>query len=377
MTFLHTADWQIGKPFARITDPDKAAKVRSERIEAIRRIGKLAASRNADFVLVAGDLFDSFTPEKSVVSAACSAIGEIGVPVLAIPGNHDHGGPGSLWEQEFFLKECESLAPNFRILLEHEPVELETVVLFPCPLLRQHESTDPTEWLRHLEINTDKPRIILAHGSVHGFDSDSDGTPNLIALDRLPAGTFDYTALGDWHGTMQIDDRAWYPGTPEIDRFPKGENNNPGNVLAVEVARGSTPTVERIHTGGLGWHTVDFDFASDDDVDRLGESLSEKIGTRAGQDLLLLTLRGSLGIAAATRLDELLETWRSRLLRVKESNTVRLSPSEEEIEGLTLRSGDPLIANVATSLMTETESDGETAEIARVALRELYGAVNR
>ena len=27
------------------------------------------------------------------------------VPVLAIPGNHDHAGPGTVWEQDFFRRE--------------------------------------------------------------------------------------------------------------------------------------------------------------------------------------------------------------------------------------------------------------------------------
>lgn len=388
MIFIHTADWQLGKPFARISHPDKAARVRSERIAAIKRIGTIAKEKQAEFVLVAGDVFDSFTADKSTVSAACSAIGEIGIPVVAIPGNHDHGGPGCLWEQDFFKKECESLAPNFQILLEHRPLELDSAVIFPCPLLRRHESVDPTEWLRSLDfeelkIDTDKPRIVLAHGSVHGFDSsgsdDEDGalgSPNLIALDRLPASEFDFIALGDWHGTKEINPDAWYAGTPEIDRFPKGENNDPGNALCVTVTRNGTPAVEKMATGKLGWHVINFEFASDEDVSRLQETLTARIGSRAGEDLVHLTVNGSLGIGAATQLDELLDQWRSRLLRLKEKNYIRLAPSDDEIEALTTRTGDPLIANVALGLMPDTEGESDAAEVARIALRELYGAIN-
>ena len=45
ITFLHTADWQIGKPFASIGDPAKRARVQQERIEAIRRIGGVVRER--------------------------------------------------------------------------------------------------------------------------------------------------------------------------------------------------------------------------------------------------------------------------------------------------------------------------------------------
>jgi DNA repair exonuclease SbcCD nuclease subunit len=100
MKFIHTADWQIGKRFAGISDPHKRSLVQQARIEVIKRIGLVAKDIGADFVLVAGDLFDSPSADKATVSAACSAIGQMELPIIVIPGNHDHGGPGSLWEQE-------------------------------------------------------------------------------------------------------------------------------------------------------------------------------------------------------------------------------------------------------------------------------------
>ncbi|MCE2725348.1 MAG: metallophosphoesterase, partial [Planctomycetaceae bacterium] len=88
-TFIHTADWQLGKPFAGIRDVTKRSLVQQERIEAIRRIRAAVVERRAAFVLVAGDLFDSPTPTRTVVAQALGVIGEMPVPVYAIPGNHD------------------------------------------------------------------------------------------------------------------------------------------------------------------------------------------------------------------------------------------------------------------------------------------------
>ena len=69
-----------------------------------------------------------------LLSAARAAISELEVPVYAIPGNHDHGGPGCIWEQDFFKQEQKQLAPNFRILLEAKPVVLEEAVFtLPTP----------------------------------------------------------------------------------------------------------------------------------------------------------------------------------------------------------------------------------------------------
>lgn len=376
-TFLHTADWQLGKPFGRIDDPGKRSQVRQARLQAIGRIGEVAAEHGASFVLVAGDLFDTPTADRATVSAACSAIGQLGVSVYAIPGNHDHGGPGGLWEQDFFQQECRALSPNFHILTEPEALGLEDAILFPCPLLRRHETTDTTAWIRAVEPTQfgDKPRIVLAHGSVHAFESgDRDAATNQLDLQRLPVDELDYLALGDWHGTKEIDPKAWYAGTPEPDRFARGEANDPGNVLIVTATRGSAPEVKVVRTATLGWHQLAFRFTDDDSLDHLEGAVTQLVGNQAGRDLLRLELGGSLGIAAAARLDTLLETWRARLLRVKLSNQTTIAPSDEEIERLTARAGDPLISRVASRLVGMAASEGDDAEVARIALRELHAA---
>lgn len=389
-TFLHTADWQLGKPFARVEEESKRALLQQERIEVLRRIGTLARERKAAFVLVAGDLFDSTTPSKSTVAAACSAIKEIGVPVYAIPGNHDHGGVGSVWTQPFFELTRQQLAPNLHLLLEPKPIELDSAILLPCPLLRRHEVTDPTAWLRDPEVTAalpaDKPRIVLAHGSIQGFGSQDDdddssgggnGAPaniaNFLDINRLPAGACDYLALGDWHGMKEITPSAWYAGTPERDRFPKGEGNLPGHVLCVTVERGATPVVEPVVTARFGWHHIAQDFQDDADVEACATRVEELLAGRSGADLLRLELSGRLGMDAMTRLETLLELWQSRLLRLKLANDTRLAPSEAEVEALTRRTGDPLISRVATRLVALTRgADENAAAVARVALRELH-----
>jgi DNA repair exonuclease SbcCD nuclease subunit len=388
MIFIHTADWQIGKPFAGIGDAHKRSLVQQERIEAIKRIGGVAQEHDAAFVLVAGDLFDSPSADKATVSAACSAIGQIGVPVLAIPGNHDHAGPGSVWEQAFFQRERDALAPNLRVLLEVAPVELDAAVILPCPLLRRAVMADPTDWLRTPEafagLSPDKPRIVLAHGSTQTFSrqwaDDEEGggaAANLLDLSRLPVAEIDYIALGDWHGTKQIDAKAWYAGTPELDRFPKGGEHDPGNVLVVEARRGAAPLVARVATSRLRWRELTFDFAGDASLNTLQERLFALLEARANEDLLRLSLTGSLGIEAANRLEELLESLGARLLRMKLANGTLIAPTDAELQALTARSGDPLIASVACKLVERAAGDSEEAQVARIALRELHAACTR
>ena len=378
---LHTADWQLGKPFAGVTDIQKRSVIQQERIRALHRIADAAQEHQVQLIVVAGDLFDSPSATKATVSAACGAIGAMGVPVFVIPGNHDHGGPGSIWEQPFFKRERDQLAPNLTVLITPEPVELDDVILFPCPLLRRQESSDPTTWLRSVAGDLvrfgSKPRVVLIHGSVQGFGSQDDdgaegGQPNLVDLSRLPEQEFDYFALGDWHGTKQVGAKAWYAGTPELDRFPKGETNDPGHVLIVNVQRAMAPVVTPISTARLGWHELAFDFVDDAGLDQLEQRINERIVGRAGADLLRLELRGSLGIEATTRLEEKLESWQARLLRLKLFNQTVVAPSAEEAEELTQRAGDPLISRVASLLVDQSAGTGEDAAVARIALRELH-----
>lgn len=381
--FLHTADWQIGKPFARIEAEHPRALVRQERLNVLARLAGCVRERQAAFVLVAGDLFDSPRPDKATVSAACAAIGALGVPVYAIPGNHDHGGPDSLWQQPFFRQEQAALAPNLQVLLAAEPVETAEAVLLPCPLLRRHEATDTTAWLRGLnpgDLPAGKPCIALAHGTVQDFgagseDEDDAGAANHLDLSRLP-DFVDYLALGDWHGLKQVHPRGWYAGTPEPDRFPRGAGNLPGHVLSVSLDRGQPPAVTPIPTGRLLWHALDFHAEGEADVARLEAQLTGLLQGRTQQDLLRLTLTGSLDIGGAARLEALLETWGSRLLRLRLHQRIATLPSAAEIQSLTERGDAPLTARVAARLLDECHGDAETAEIARLALRELHRAVN-
>lgn len=387
VTFLHTADWQLGKPFARVSDVFKRSLLQQERLAVLGRIGEAARASGATFMVVAGDLFDSPTASKAGVSAACAAIGALGLPVYAIPGNHDHGGAGCLWEQPFFLREREKLAPQLHLLLEPEPVVRDDAVLLPCPLRRRHVAEDPTAWVRAaLRVRAaefgDRPRLVLAHGSVHGFSSaadDDDGaadSTNRLDLDGLPMEDVDYVALGDWHGLKQVGLKAWYSGTPEPDRFPKGEAQA-GRVLVVTAARGDRPEVRSVVTGRIGWHPVTAVMSGEDSVAALEARLEGLLGGRAQQDVMRLEVEGALGLEDMGRLDRLIETMEARVLRLRLIHHVAVAPTGEETAALAQREGDPLVARVAARLLAAAadESSPGTADVARTALRQLFLAL--
>ena len=390
LTFLHSADWQIGKPYARVHDPDKRARLRQARIDAIARIGALIPRYQPAFLVVAGDLFDAPTPTSSDVAAVCQAIGKLAIPVLVIPGNHDHGAPGSVWQSPFFVSEQQRRAPNLQVLLERQPLELEGAVVLPCPLLRRSDNSDPTDWVRQLawhELPAHKPRILLAHGSVHGFaaadlDADDDNPTsanNRLHLDAALLDQLDYVALGDWHGLKQINARTWYSGTPEPDRFPRSDDYQGGQVLVVQAQRGATPAVEPASTAALEWLQLRAHLTSPDDLKRLERQLEPLLEGEPGQQLLLLEQSGSLGLEAHQRYEQLLERLEAQLLRLKRRGRIEQQADAEELELLLQRAEDPLIANVAGGIQAELTQatlagDDAQRQLLQLALAELHRA---
>src|SRR5690606_11575071 len=87
MRFIHTADWHLGK---RLRDFSLIDVQRA----ALERFIDLVARSQVDAVVVAGDIFDTQVPSLGALElweqAVEAVVGEHGVPMLVIPGNHDH-----------------------------------------------------------------------------------------------------------------------------------------------------------------------------------------------------------------------------------------------------------------------------------------------
>jgi len=82
---LHTADWHIGKAIRGRPRTDEFAA-------ALQDVVGIAVQEAVDVVLVAGDMYEHRSPPPeadSLVFDALVRLYEAGIPVVAIPGNHD------------------------------------------------------------------------------------------------------------------------------------------------------------------------------------------------------------------------------------------------------------------------------------------------
>src|SRR6478672_7099304 len=84
MRILHTADWHIGKRLGRFDRLEEAEAVLAE-------VARVADEREADLLLVSGDVFDRPTPSIEALGVGLRWLLRLAAnrPVVAVAGNHD------------------------------------------------------------------------------------------------------------------------------------------------------------------------------------------------------------------------------------------------------------------------------------------------
>jgi DNA repair exonuclease SbcCD nuclease subunit len=355
LRFLHTADWQIGRMPAQF-DPDDATALFEARFAAVERLATIARDQHLDAVLVAGDVFDSQTVSSKTIRRLFNAMAGYVGPWLLLPGNHDAALGESVWTR---ARRDGAVPPNVRLCLSPEPVEIaDRMVVLPAPLTQRQSFTDLTEWFASAATPDALPRVGLAHGAVQGVLAEDIDSANPIAKDRATSAGLDYLALGDWHGTKEIDGRTWYAGTPESDRF---KDNGSGNALIVTIdAPGAPPRVEAQRIGAFTWRILAsaLSLASDVDV------LLAQLGALDRSDVIDLRLTGSCTLGDRQRLDQGIDTARAsiRALAVDQAG-LRVTPTDDDI--LALRA-DGYVGDVLQALRQRADTGGD--ETARAAL---------
>lgn len=358
---LHTADWQIGRLYGSF-DPDDAVPLADARFAAIERLARLAADERVDAVLVAGDVFDAQTVSARTIRRLFNALQPYAGPWVMIPGNHDAALAEGVWSH---AKRLDALPANVHLVLEPQVVELpeQRIALLCAPLTQRHTHGDLTDWFDHRETPIGWLRIGMAHGAVQGLLPEDIDSTNPIAPDRAQRARLDYLALGDWHGTKRIDDRTWYSGTPEPDRFKANES---GQALLVEIDRPSAPPrVKPVRIAQYRWRQLAHRIDVATDLDGVLVTLAEA----GAQDVLDLTLTGQVDLDGHRRLTTALgvAAGRVRSLRTDLAG-LQLTPTAEDIAAL---QADGYLGEVIVELRDTTGVDARRAQDALAILTSL------
>lgn len=220
MRFIHTADWHLGKRLHDFSLHDVQAELVESFVELVRD-----AEPNA--VIVAGDVFDTHVPQLTALdlweNAVEAVVGELGVPMLVIPGNHDHP------ERMSSLRGIAKRAGLHMVrTLEdcHAPVTIGGVDVYGVPFHKpvhvnaayKDEAPGIGDFdygsamacvLRRLRREEGRPAVLVAHAFVEGSGEEPDGEDAIVVggAGGVPVTAFegfDYVALGHIHGARRL-----------------------------------------------------------------------------------------------------------------------------------------------------------------------------
>ena len=120
--FIHSSDWQLGMTRAFLSE-EAASRFSQARIDAVSALGKLAGQHDAQFIIVAGDVFESNQLSRQTLMRTLDALESLPVPVFLLPGNHDPLDGASI----FATREFAAAGDHIIVLRDMQPVAVPGV----------------------------------------------------------------------------------------------------------------------------------------------------------------------------------------------------------------------------------------------------------
>jgi len=239
LSLIHTSDVHLESDTFGIGP--KGDSFRATVRRAFSCVIDLANRRNADLLLIVGDLFDSSRISAEALAFAMSQINRAKMPVVMIPGNHDAHD-----ERSIYAAMAQSLIPaNLHLILEPEG----RTIAFPELAARLwgralvEHSPDYRPLMGMPEPEPGLWNIALAHGF---FAEDGDtNRSSPILPSEIGDSAYHYIALGHVHvfgDVSQGSTRAFYCGTPA----PLYASSEAGWAAHVYCSPGRAVTVERV-----------------------------------------------------------------------------------------------------------------------------------
>jgi DNA repair protein SbcD/Mre11 len=263
--FLHTADWHVGRTIRGRSRDD-------EHVSVLAEIATIAHDEQVDFILVAGDIFDTAAPTAAAEEIVYRVLLEMAeaAPVVIVAGNHD--SPARL----------RAVAPLLRLgrvtvgSQVHRPDQGGTITIPGLPIrialvpfigkrgiVRVEEilALDTRELIGEYagrvqriiealceEMTTDSVNILVGHLMVLGGKTGGGERIAHLFDYAIPAlsfpGHLSYVALGHLHRAQRVPAPApiWYSGSPLQLDF--GEEEDLKSVALVEVEPGLPASVD-------------------------------------------------------------------------------------------------------------------------------------
>ncbi|MHA0288448.1 metallophosphoesterase family protein [Mycobacterium sp. C3-094] len=370
MRFLHTADWQLGMT-RHFLSGEAQPRYSAARRAAVTALGPLAAETGAEFVVVAGDVFEHNQLAPREVSQSLEAMRGIGVPVYLLPGNHDPLDAASVYTSALFTAE----RPDNVIVLDRPGVHevRPGLELVAAPWSSKFPTTDLVGQVLDGLPADGVTRIVVGHGAVDILVPDKD-RPSLIALapveSAIARGAVHYVALGDKHSVFDVGSsgRIWYSGSPEVTNFDDVEPK-PGHVLVVDVDETAPHRPVRVDPRPVGtWRFLSLRRDVDDSRDVTDLDINLDLMPDKDRTVIRLGLTGSLTVTDKAALDLCLDRYArlfAALIPWDRHTDIAVMPADGEFDDLGIGG---FAAAAVQELVSTARTAGEDAEDARAAL---------
>ena len=379
MRFVHTADWQLGMTRHFLND-EAQPRYSAARRDAVAGLAALVAEVGAEFVIVAGDVFEHNQLAPQVVAQSLEAMRGIGVPVYLLPGNHDPLDAGSVYTSALFTAQ----RPDNVVVLDRDGlVDVRPgVQIVSAPWCSKKPTHDVLGAALEVLAGDGTVRIAVGHGGVDIFEPDRE-KPSQIRLATVEAalerGAVHYVALGDKHSRMRVgaSGRVWYSGSPEVTNYDHVEPDS-GHVLVVEIDEDDPAHPVRIDAHRVGrWRFVTLRHSVDSardvtDLDINLDNLPDKERT-----VVQVGLVGTLSVTDMAALEECLAKYGrlfAALTQWERETDIAVLPADGEFDDLGVGG---FAAAAVDELVAIATAGGEQSADAQAALALLRRLVER
>jgi len=234
MRFIHFADTHLGYSDYSKVDPATGVNRREQDFyDAWWRVINAIVAEKPDFVVHAGDLFQSPRPNNRAIAVALeglSRLAEANIPLVVVAGNHSMPRIRALGN----IFEVIAVLPNVhacyqgryeKFILRHPPSAKSCAIhcLPHCSLTTELEKA-------YGELNIDSAaanwNILVAHGGWRATNSAGLDTrmgefnEQFLEDPETRLGIkFDYIALGHYHRHLAMNEHTFYSGSTERTSF--------------------------------------------------------------------------------------------------------------------------------------------------------------
>ncbi len=305
MRLVHAADLHVDSPLrglSRLGDDGLAHRLRSATRLALDNLVGLVLDRQADALLLAGDLYDGDWHDWEtghVVTRALARLSDAGVPVFTIAGNHDAASE---------ITRSLRLPPGVTAMSTGAP---ETVVLEDLGLAVHGQGFATRAVTENIALGYPERlpgyvNVGLLHSSVEGAEGHDTYAP--CSLADLTGLGYDYLALGHVHtravlasGEHTVAFSGHLQGRHPRETGPKG-----AYVIEIDAA-GAGAGLEFVPLDVARWEVARIDASAartrDDVLDAACQRLGEVAAGAGGRDVVTRVVISGASAAAGELTD--------------------------------------------------------------------------